>query len=213
MPTINVRPKLMPSGRLCRLLLAFFVSFTWAVRVYAASFSDANWVGMGGLPGADGGVSATVVDPSGNLYIGGSFTVVGEMKANHIAKWDGTNWAVLDSGVDGSVYALAVAGSDLYVGGAFNNAGGASATGIARWNGTTWSAVGSGLTGTVMALAINGADVYAGGKFTNAPAGITNIARWDGNSWSALGGGIGNTTNDFVAAIQRAGAGRDVGQR
>ena len=42
------------------------------------TFSDANWISMnGGIPGADGSVYAAVVDGSGNLYIGGSFTVVG----------------------------------------------------------------------------------------------------------------------------------------
>ena len=41
------------------------------------TFSDANWVSMGGIPGANGGVNAAVIDGSGNLYIGGSFTIVG----------------------------------------------------------------------------------------------------------------------------------------
>ncbi len=33
------------------------------------TFSDANWISMGGIPGANGGVSAAVVDGSGNLYV------------------------------------------------------------------------------------------------------------------------------------------------
>ena len=37
------------------------------------TFSDANWVSMGGIPGANGDVYAAVVDGSGNLYIGGVF--------------------------------------------------------------------------------------------------------------------------------------------
>jgi len=41
------------------------------------TFSDANWTSMGNLPGADRAVYAAVVDLSGNLYIGGDFTVVG----------------------------------------------------------------------------------------------------------------------------------------
>ena len=46
---------------------------------------------MGGFPGANGGVSAAVVDDAGNLYIGGSFTLVGDVIAHELAKWDGTH--------------------------------------------------------------------------------------------------------------------------
>src|SRR6266851_1579154 len=41
------------------------------------TFSDANWISMGGIPGANGPVDAAVVDSSGNLYIGGGFSLVG----------------------------------------------------------------------------------------------------------------------------------------
>jgi hypothetical protein len=52
------------------------------------TFSDANWVSMGGLPGANGQVSAAVTDGSGNLYIGGNFTIVGNVFANNIARME-----------------------------------------------------------------------------------------------------------------------------
>src|SRR5207244_1222128 len=44
------------------------------------TFSDANWSSMG-FPGANGEVEAAVVDGSGNLYIGGYFTLVGDVIA------------------------------------------------------------------------------------------------------------------------------------
>src|SRR5438552_3321195 len=78
----------------------------------AADFTDANWISMGGISGADGTVYASVVDGSGNLYIGGDFTVVGEVIAQHIAKWDGVGWTALGSVMIGSVHALAVSGGD-----------------------------------------------------------------------------------------------------
>jgi len=53
------------------------------------TFSDANWSSMGGVPGSDSLVFAMVVDSAGNLYIGGEFTAVGDILANHIAKWNG----------------------------------------------------------------------------------------------------------------------------
>ncbi len=65
---------------------------------------------MGGIPGANGRVRATVIDGSGNLYIGGDFTAVGDVVANHIAKWNGRSWSVLGSGMNDNVFALAVSG-------------------------------------------------------------------------------------------------------
>jgi len=58
----------------------------------AAEFSDANWISMGGLPGPNGHISASVVDASGNLYIGGDFTIIGDVIANHVANWSRSIW-------------------------------------------------------------------------------------------------------------------------
>ncbi len=172
------------------------------------TFSDANWISLGGIPGANGFVYASVVDGAGNLYIGGSFTIVGDAVANNIAKWNGCAWTALGSGMGGSypaVWALAVSGSNVYAGGSFTNAGGVAATNVARWDGSAWSALGSGLgvgTGSylpvVSALAVSGSDLYAGGSFTTAGAiAATNIAKWDGSAWSVLGPGM----NDSVLAL------------
>ncbi len=97
------------------------------------TFSDANWSSMNpSIPGADGGVNAAVVDGSGNLYIGGYFTLVGDVIANGIAKWNGSSWSGLGSGVNNWVSALAVSGSDVYAGGGFTIAGGKVSGYIAR---------------------------------------------------------------------------------
>jgi hypothetical protein len=71
---------------------------TYPVRI-DPTFSDANWIGMGGIPGADNQVRAAVVDGSGNLYIGGIFTCVGNIFASGIAQWNGSGWSALGSGV------------------------------------------------------------------------------------------------------------------
>lgn len=85
----------------------------------AGTFTDANWVSMGGEPGANGDVNATVLDGSGNLYIGGAFSIAGETWATNVAKWNGTHWSPLGSGLNGQVNALALWGNDLYAGGRF----------------------------------------------------------------------------------------------
>jgi hypothetical protein len=143
------------------------------------------------------------VDGSGNLYIGGNFTSVGGVPANNIAKWNGSNWSALGSGVsygsgDPIVYALAVAGSDLYVGGIFTSAGSTSAFCLAKWNGSTWSTLGAGVDNAVVALAVSGTNLYVGGSFSMAgETSAIGIAKWNGSTWSPLGAGV----NDVVWAL------------
>jgi hypothetical protein len=59
-----------------------------------------------------------------DLYASGGFTTVGGSAARYVAKWNGSSWSLLGSGMDNYVYALAVSGSDLYAGGSFTTAGG-----------------------------------------------------------------------------------------
>jgi len=170
---------------------------TYPVRI-DPTFSDADWVSLNpGLPGANGTVRAIAVDGSGNVYAGGDFTFIGTVPASYIAKWDGSAWSSLGSGISGTVYALAVSGTNLYAGGYFVAAGGVTANNVAKWDGSTWSALGSGLGSysssppCVYALAVSGSNLYAGGYFLMAggvPA--TCIAKWDGSAWSPLGSGM-----------------------
>ena len=94
-------------------------------------------------------MSAAVTDGSGTLYVVGDFTFIGTTAANRIAKWNGSAWSALGSGMDNQVFALAVIGTDLYAGGNFTTATNAGPTAvtvnrIAKWNGSAWSADQSG---------------------------------------------------------------------
>ena len=79
----------------------------------------------------------------GYLYVAGSITNAGGVAVQRIARWDGTNWFTLGSGItnpDGttpSALALATNGADLYVGGLFQQAGERNSHNLARWNATT----------------------------------------------------------------------------
>ncbi|MBK8549520.1 MAG: hypothetical protein IPL53_00115 [Ignavibacteria bacterium] len=84
-----------------------------------SSILSSPWVSGFHLPN---GVSLTVyasVVMNGELYIGGSFQAAGDKKVNNIARWNGTTWSELGSGLNGDVYALAKIGSDLYAAGYF----------------------------------------------------------------------------------------------
>jgi len=143
---------------------------TYPVRI-DPTFSDADW-------SAFSGVSSCMCDPSGvyalavsatGFYAGGTLTAVGGMPVNFIAKWDGSAWSALGSGMDYVVGALAVSGTSLYVGGEFTTAGGVQANYIAKWDGSAWSALGSGMDYTVRALAADGAGhLFVGGEFSMA---------------------------------------------
>ncbi|MBX7210334.1 MAG: cadherin-like beta sandwich domain-containing protein [Verrucomicrobiaceae bacterium] len=162
------------------------------------TFSDADWMSMStSVPGAQGDVRAVAAYGT-DIYIGGSFTFVGGVSAAYVAKWNGTTWSALGSGVNGPVYAMHFDGSQLYIGGAFTQASGvANTTYIAQWNGSAWQALGTGANGAVNALVKNGSNLYAGGSFTLAGgvAGTSRIAKWDGTAWSALGSGMDGTVN------------------
>jgi hypothetical protein len=166
------------------------------------TFSDADWVSLNSLPGANWRVYAIAVDGSGNVYAGGGFTAIGTVTGS-IAKWDGHTWSALGSGVNGDVNALTVNGTNLYAGGWFTTAGGVTANGIARWDGHAWSALGSGMNdyGSVDALAVSGTNLYAGGQFTTAGGvSASYTAKWDGHGWSALGSGLNSCVNALAVS-------------
>ncbi|WP_299644893.1 hypothetical protein [uncultured Chloroflexus sp.] len=119
------------------------------------------------------------------LYIGGNFTdAAGIAEADHIARWDGTNWSALGSNGSGDgavvsfVHTVLATADKVYVGGMFTDVAGINtADYVAVWNPATgqWSGLGSNGSGdgalndSVLALAVApDGEVYVGGGFTNA---------------------------------------------
>jgi len=190
--------------RWCRLWLAVAMTFFSMGGRGFADPGDENWDSEFGVPGADGPVWAIVVHGE-DVYMAGSFTRIGNVAANNIARWDGTNWTALGAGLSGGVlpeiHALAFVGEDLYAGGFFAEAGNAVANGIARWNGTSWDSLSGGVSGGVRALAVVGSSLVVGGSFSSAGILTTeNIAVWDGTNWSGLSSGIQGTAVDSLTA-------------
>src|SRR4029079_18883520 len=90
----------------------------------------------------DGAVKAF----GGRLVAGGGFVTSGGVSTNHVARWNGTSWEALGSGMNGPVRAFATYGGELVAGGSFRTAGGTPAASVARWNGTSWQPLGSGIS-------------------------------------------------------------------
>lgn len=166
----------------------------------ATAQNIAKWDGVAWSPvgtGVNGTVYALLtldadsgVGPA--LYAGGSFTEAGGIAASRIAKWDGTAWSPLGTGVNSSVRSLALfddgSGDGLYAGGEFTVAGGVFASRIAKWDGTVWSPLGAGVEGgccpqvyalvPLDGLAGDDSSLYAGGGFSVSPGSDGFIARW-----------------------------------
>ena len=130
-------------------------------------------------------------DAAGNLYVGGNFTNLANITdADYFAKWDGSNWTALGSGIDSVVYAIEIAtNGTIYIGGTFTTASGeTNCNYIAYWNGTAWAPLATGLNGGVTTLKFHPTlNLLIGGAFTNADG--TNgdyICYWDGAAFKSF---------------------------
>jgi hypothetical protein len=166
-----------------------------------AAPGDELWDDRFGIPGVeDGDVTTVAIAANGDVYIGGRFTEAGNIKVNHIARWDGARFHPLGEGLDDDPDAIAIAGNKVYAVGSFSSAGNVSANGIAVWDGAEWAAVGSGEGATdqygnrgwLHAAAIYDGKLVIGGQFLQVDGvEAANVAAWNGNTWSALDRGVG----------------------
>jgi trimeric autotransporter adhesin len=93
------------------------------------------WDGLGwrSIPGIHGEASSLCV-VHGTLFLGGRLTLTGGEPLG-VARWDGSSWQALGSGVNGWTLAFQDYGGALWLGGDFSRAGVNSSFGIARWSG------------------------------------------------------------------------------
>jgi hypothetical protein len=105
----------------------------------------------------------------GELVVGGTFVTAGGISVNRVARWNGTTFQPMGSGL-------------LFTPSAFMNFGGELvAVGggpTSRWNGSTWSPLGAGPSNG-RALAVYGGQLIVGGTFPSAGAMMTPyLASW-----------------------------------
>lgn len=139
-------------------------------------------------------------DPDGpgpttpQLIVGGSFTHADGQLVNRIARWDGTRWQAMASGVGNVVRALHVHDPDdsgpvapqLIAVGDFSNR-------LALWTGASWNLPGDMFASLqdVTTFDFDEAgpllpQIVACGFTTNYPR---TVARWDGSQWHTVGDG------------------------
>ena len=113
-----------------------FVTAGGALANHVAKWDGTTWSALGG--GVAGGINGTGPNAFAfagrDVYVGGNFDTADGIPVHNIARWDGTNWFPLGSGVGGEVKAMALNGNDLYLCGSFTTAGGNVSARFARWS-------------------------------------------------------------------------------
>jgi hypothetical protein len=112
---------------------------------------------------------------NGELYVAGTFRVAGGVASPSIAKWNGTGWSAVGTGLNGPVTSLQVVNGTLFAGGYFSWSTPYSVSCFAAWNGNSWLPSGAGLNNYIRAMANFNSQLVAGGGFTNT-AGPNYIA-------------------------------------
>jgi hypothetical protein len=176
-------------------------------------WSGTSWVMIGATTPVNYPATALVVHDDGTgpaIFAGGGFASIGGTSAAGIARWNGTSWSPLGTGLESvapvptSVNVLRSfqdgATRSLYVGGHFVLAGGVAANGIARWDGATWTGLGVDIAavGSVVGVVSGmerfddgtgyGERLYVGG--TIQPY-VPFFARLDVSGWTDLTGASG----------------------
>jgi len=120
-----------PGPLTLRLIIGGFFAVAGNVQANSIAAYDpgtGQWspLGTGVANGYFTTVHALTTLPNGDLIAAGDFTTAGGVPANNIARWNGSAWSRLGTGIDSFVYALAtLPNGDLIAGGSFSTAGGA----------------------------------------------------------------------------------------
>jgi trimeric autotransporter adhesin len=189
---------------------------------YVAAWDGSAWstLASGASNGVSSGPVSALAEDSGKLFVGGSFTTLGDgtTSAKRIAAWDGNAWSTLASGasngVGGAVSALAAYNGKLHVGGQFSYLGDESTAAhyIAVVSSNTLAPIvgatklNAGFVGSSLsAMATYAGSTYFGGSFVGLADGsiaCRSIVAWDGGStWSTLASGASNGVIGEVIAL------------
>jgi trimeric autotransporter adhesin len=183
-----------------------YTSSSWKELRTPTTYSSGNYDRWTGTAPATNGTSYSFAYVSDSeIYVGGNFTNFGgNASADRIAKWNGTEWVALGTGLNDYVDKVLIVGSNIYVGGIFSDAGGnTNADRIARFDtsNSTWYSLGSGSwNGEVTDMYNDSVNdyLYVVGTFTDGASNTScdRVCRWNytGATWSAVSTGFGANT-------------------
>jgi hypothetical protein len=167
-------------------MLKFFICYILIITPFLVHAQ--NWMQLG--LGAYNGVYRLYADTTNNLlYASGDFRTTANDTIKGIAKWNGTTWDSLGSGLNSSPTAIAFYNGELYTGGGFTQAGTISANHIARWNGVNWDSLPSNnIDNYIFALYEYNSELYVSGMFSYVGTTTSrSIAKWNETSWGTVG--------------------------
>lgn len=192
-------------------ILACMVVTLLSAQNSALAAENPGWQNFGGS--INNTVWASLLDPSGNLFLGGDFTIdPSGVDVGHVSKWNGTSWEKMGLGTDGAVLSFASdIPKNIYTGGAFTKVGGKTVrkvvNRIVRWDTGEggWNYMQTGANNIVFAVTAPSSNkVYAGGTFTKiGSTGANRVARWNGTTWNNLKTGTSGPV--YALAVDSAG--------
>ena len=178
------------SKLLCFLILIIFASAGFAQTADGEFIHTPRTT-----PGCNGLVTSSAKMLNGDVIFGGNFSRCGNVRANRVVRFDGTNFFSLGvgpdngvSGVSGVVRAVFADGNKIYVGGYFKFAGQVSANNVAVFDGMAWHSIGrgssNGVSGFVRSLQTFQGKLYVGGYYAvSANSWRALLREWNGASW------------------------------
>jgi hypothetical protein len=184
-------------------------NLTNATNIAKYNIATNTWSALG--TGANGTVYRIVISPTGVVYALGAFTSMGGVaNTAGIAKWDGSAWSAIGTGLSGGTgFDLAFNPTDetkFIVCGSFTLAGGVANTArVAYWNGAAYVPIGTGANSNqVFSATWSDSDtVYISGNYgtLNGVANTTGVAKYvlSTNTVSSIGtiAGLSSSTDAY----------------
>ncbi|MBX3390531.1 MAG: hypothetical protein KF691_13865 [Phycisphaeraceae bacterium] len=160
-----------------------------------ARWDGTNWhplsTGMGTTTSLPPSILALAVAANGDVIAGGVFDSAGGVPTLNIARWNGSTWSPIGSGLIKKVNALIeLPNGHIVAGGSFTPSGTTTPRCAMEWNGASWTYMGSELNNLPFAFVVmpNG-DLIAGGMFA-VPNAVKMLARWNGTAWENYAGSV-----------------------
>lgn len=176
-------------------------------QYYIAKWGAGDWQPIN--DGVNGSITSVIKDSAGNLLVSGYFSSIGGVKTGSMAKWDGSAWSQLGTGMQSYSITSTVAdnGGNVYVSGYLTTANNVYPyLHVAKWNGSAWSYLDAGLntaSGQPAGLALdNSGKLYLAetgqSSWTSSYSGLNNtyyhylsaskpaVRFWNGSQWQAL---------------------------